>query len=122
MTEFAFRPEHRLKHRNEFRRVFDRRSSVADNTLIIYGCENDRNVARLGLSVSRKVGNAVVRNRWKRAIREAFRLNQQQIAPGIDFVIIPRRGVDPKLNEISESLLQLTRRVKKKLARRKNCH
>lgn len=120
MKEFSYRPEHRLKHRNEFRRVFDRRSSVADDTLIIYGCENQQGTSRLGLSVSRKVGNAVVRNRWKRAIREAFRLNRTQMATGIDFVVIPRRGIEPKSGKISDSLIQLSKRVAKKLARRRN--
>ena len=120
MNDFSFRPSHRLKHRNEFRRVFNSRSSVADETLIVYGCENDQATARLGLSVSRKVGNAVVRNRWKRTIREGFRLSKNSITAGIDLVVIPRKGVEPNLSRIADSLIRLSKRVEKKLMRRRN--
>ena len=107
----------RLTDSSEFRRVFDNRLSVADDVLVIYGLKTDRRFARLGLSVSRKVGNAVVRNRWKRRIREAFRHHQQEI-PGWDLVVIPRRGAICDAKQIAKSLQALSRRLDRKHRRR----
>ena len=63
---FLFRPAEHLRLPSDFKRVYDRRCSVSNQWLIIYGCLNALGHARLGLSVSRKVGNAVARNRFKR--------------------------------------------------------
>lgn len=111
----SFRPEQRLRGGGEFQRVYRRKRSVSDDVLIVYGCENERPHPRLGLSVSRKVGNAVVRNRWKRLIREAFRLSQVKLPVGIDLVVLPRPGVTPQLKPIQDSLVDAGRRLARKL-------
>ncbi len=113
-----FRPEQRLHNSDDFNRVYRQRTSVADGVLIVYGCRNDVSWPRLGLSVSRRVGNAVVRNRWKRLIREAFRLNASELPRGVDFVVHPRPGVRPRLETVSHSLLRLAARVQRKLGDR----
>jgi len=118
MTDRRFRPEHRLRHSNDFNRVYRQRTSVADGVLIVYGCHSDVPWPRLGLSVSRRVGNAVVRNRWKRLIREAFRLHASQLPAGVDFAVHPRAGVQPRLETVSDSLVQLAARVQRKLGER----
>ncbi len=105
----------RLLRGGQFQKVYRRRRSVSDRILIVHGCENDLEHARLGLSVSKRVGNAVVRNRWKRAIREAFRLIQAETSPGIDLVISPRRGATPDALMIRRSLKSLTQRLACKL-------
>ena len=71
----------------------------------------------MGLSVSRKVGGAVVRNRWKRLLREAFRLTRPQLPAGIDLIVIPRAGTEPTLAALMESLVRLAGRLERKLER-----
>ncbi len=105
----------RLSRRNDFRRAFRLRCSAGDPTLLVFAHPNDLGLARLGLSVSRKVGPAVFRNRWKRRIRDAFRLHRGEIPAGIDLVVIPRAQVEPELGRIEESLVRLAGRLGKRL-------
>src|ERR1700693_2379995 len=97
MSSFRFRKQDRLARPAEFRRVFDRRCSVSNAWLIVYGVPNDLDRCRLGLSVSRKVGPAVHRNRLRRLYREAFRLSRAAMPAGLDLVLIPRSIVEPRL-------------------------
>jgi len=60
------------------------------------GCENGAEGFRLGLTVSRKVGRAVWRNRVRRVLREFFRLHQAMIGKPLDIVVVPKRNLDPK--------------------------
>lgn len=123
--DLRFRKHQHILRGVDFRAVFDRRASVADNILVVYGTFNQRNYSRLGLSVSRKVGNAVVRNWWKRRIRESFRLGQHTLPIGIDLVVIPRARIRPgfqaiKFQAIDQSLRELSARVDRKLKRTSN--
>ncbi len=117
MTQrLLFPPTHRLKSPEDFKRVYDRKRSVSDANLIVYACENAFPHGRLGVSVSKKVGGAIVRNRFKRLFREAFRLLQHELPPGIDYVLIPKLPArDLGLEPIRESLLALAVQVSKKL-------
>lgn len=90
-----FRPHERIKDPADFRRAFDRKRSVSDSVLIVYGAENGLDHARLGVSVSRKrVRKANDRNALKRLIREAFRLSKAELPAGVDLIVLPR---GPKL-------------------------
>lgn len=105
-TRLTFPKQLRLLRGSEFDAVFGAKCSVADGVLIVYAAPNGRGHARLGLVVSRKVGNAVRRNRWKRVLREAFRLWQHE-APPLDFVCLPRMRSEPTLDAVSGSLRRL---------------
>jgi ribonuclease P protein component len=110
----TFPPSRRLKTPAEFDRCYKRRRSASDTVLIVYACENALDHPRLGCSVSKKVGNAVVRNRYKRLFREAFRLAQHDLPP-VDLVLIPRPGGEPTLAAVRESLVKLARQAAGKL-------
>lgn len=112
-----FLPTHHIRAGQDFRRAFDRRCRSGDGWLTVIGCENGLGHPRLGLVVSRKLGKATVRNRWKRLLREAFRLTQDRLPVGVDLVVIPRPGVEPELALLLESLSRLAQQVARKLAR-----
>lgn len=117
MDGLRFLSKHHIRSQADFRRAYKRRAAASDGRLLIFGHRNGLDHPRLGLSVSRKVGGAVMRNRWKRLLREAFRLNRRQLPEGVDLVVIPRQGVEPRLAELSESLPRLAARVASKLKR-----
>jgi ribonuclease P protein component len=112
---FAFRPHEHLRRPSDFRRVYDRRCSASDNWLIVYACPNGLAYLRLGLSVSRKFGGAVQRNRLRRLYREAFRLTRQEMPTGLDIVLIPRKPEQPTLENLKKSLPRLVRHAGRKV-------
>ncbi|MDG1874601.1 MAG: ribonuclease P protein component [Mariniblastus sp.] len=110
-----FPKELRLRRQADFDAVYQNGAFVADDVLVLKACRNQLGVTRLGLAVSRKVGNAVVRNRWKRLIREAFRTQRSELPVGMDFVIRPRKGAKCDHDTIRQSIKKLAQRVSKKL-------
>jgi ribonuclease P protein component len=104
----------RLLRASEFERVFAARSSAVDSSIALYGAVNELGYPRLGLVVSRRIGGAPQRNRWKRLLREAFRLTQSQMPP-LDLVCVVRAEIPRPLGELKESLLQHVTRIEHKL-------
>lgn len=117
MTSERFPARYRLKKRADFARVYGRRVSASDSWLLVFASDNRLAHPRLGLSVSRKVGGAVVRNRWKRLLREAFRLARAELPTGVDLIVIPRSAAEPELQSLTKSLVRLAGRAAEKLAR-----
>lgn len=74
----------------EFQRLYRRGRSAVRHTIVVYAAKNRRNDVRLGITAGKKVGNAVLRNRAKRRIRELFRATQPQIERGADICIVAR--------------------------------
>jgi len=117
MGKYAFPAKYRIRRGADFQRAYGKRCAVSDGNLLIFGCENGLPYPRLGLSVSKRLGKAVVRNRWKRILREAFRLHRERLPVGIDLVIVPRESGTPDLDRAAASLRRLAPRLAKKLGR-----
>jgi ribonuclease P protein component len=109
--QHAFPPTHRLLKSDEFQRVRRGRCRVRTPTLMVGYLANSVGHLRLGLVVSRKVGNAVVRNRVKRKLREAFRHLSVDTA-SLDLVVIARpRAVRREFHELASELHSAVRRI-----------
>ena len=83
-----------LKENHIFRRLYRKGSTAADSRLAIYVRRNGRPGNRLGLTVSTKVGHAVVRNRLRRRLGEICRLHEHQLVRGVDLVVVARVRAD----------------------------
>ena len=97
-----------LKKNEDFKKVYNKRNSYANRELIMYISKNGTDTKRLGVSVSKKVGNSIVRHRLARLVREAFRLNTDHIPDGIDVVVVVKAGLKDKgYTEFSNSIIHL---------------
>ena len=100
-----------LKLNHIFRRLY-RSNGQADSCLVLYARKNHTGTNRVGITVSKKLGKAVVRNRVRRRIREAYRLNEEKFLPGWDIVIVARsRAVSVSFRKLTQSLLALSEKA-----------
>ena len=85
-----------LKKNSDFKNVYTHGKSYANKYLVMYVLENDLGKNRIGISVSKKVGNSVVRHRLTRLIRESYRLKEEKFQCGYDIIVIARVGAKGK--------------------------
>lgn len=114
-TGNTFGVESKVKHRGDFDRVFKRGKVAADGVLVMHAVKRQSaGRTRLGLSISKRVGSAPVRNRWKRLIREAFRTQQVRLPQSMDLIVRPKRGAQPDYQEIRRSVVRLANKLERK--------
>ena len=119
MVTVSVDKKHRLTRSADFQRVYRQGKSVAGRYLVLYYFNRSPGtggVPRLGLSVSKKVGGAVIRNKVKRTLKEAFRPVQDRVAPDYDYVIIARPGLaeyieKSQMEAVTGAMAELFRRA-----------
>ena len=84
----------RVKREKDFSAIFRDGTSFANRKFVVYQLENQKSHFRVGLSVSKKLGNAVTRNQIKRRIRHILLSVREHLADNVDFVVIARKGVE----------------------------
>lgn len=100
-----------LKLNHIFRRLYHT-AGYADSFLVLYARKNRTQANRVGITVSKKLGHAVVRNRTRRRLREVYRLNESRFVPGWDVVVVARsRAVDASFDQLTGSYLSLAARA-----------
>ena len=100
-----------LKKNSDFQQVYRHGTSYSNRYLVMYVLENQYMKNRLGISVSKKVGNSVVRHRVTRLIRESYRLNELLFKKSLDIVVIARPSAKEKsYQEIESALLHLAKK------------
>ena len=97
-----------LKKNRDFQNVYKKGKSYANRYLVMYVLENDTDRNRLGISVSKKVGNSVIRHHVTRLIRESYRLQEDMFNSGLDIVVIARTTArKASYHEVESALLHL---------------
>ena len=97
-----------IKKNSDFQNVYNKGKSYANKQLVMYVLDNNMKNSRIGISVSKKVGNSIVRHRITRLIRECYRLNEDKLERNIDIVVVVRiQAKEAGFNEIMKSYLHL---------------
>jgi ribonuclease P protein component len=117
VRRLSFRKNQHLRSGADFARVYALRCVARGAHLTVFAAPNQSDSLRLGLSVSKKHGNAVLRNRLKRLLREAFRLSRHELPAGLDLVLVPVDARDTKLEEFQAALVKAVQKLARKLAR-----
>ncbi|HUG94174.1 MAG TPA: ribonuclease P protein component [Planctomycetaceae bacterium] len=119
MTSYPLPRSRRIRSASDFERVYNQRQRAGDQHLLIFAAANGLDLPRLGLSVSKKHGNAVRRARLKRLLREAFRLSQHDLprgrGQGLDLILIPRENSGAGRDDYRCSLVRLARRLAQRI-------
>ena len=99
----------------DFDRVFKEGVVASDSVLVMHAVRGKHAWTRIGLSISKRVGNSPIRNRWKRLIRESFRRQKSELPIGIDMVVRPKRGAVLDYELVFKSVLKLAMQLDRKL-------
>ena len=99
-----------LKKNRDFQNVYKKGKSYANRYFVMYVLKNETEINRLGISVSKKVGNSVIRHHLTRLVRESYRLHEDMFNSGLDIVVIARSTAkDISYHEVESALLHLGR-------------
>jgi len=115
VRRLSFRKQQRLRRGADFARVYALRCAARSRHLTVFAAPNPDGQLRVGFSVSRKHGNAVLRNRIKRLMREAFRLSRHELPGGLDLVLVPVEARDATLTEFREALVRAVQKLVRRL-------
>lgn len=100
-----------LKKNEDFRRCYRKGKSCANRYLVLYVCGNGTDHNRIGISVSKKVGNSVVRHRICRLVRESYRLQEDRFSSGLDLAVVARTAAnEAEFADIRDALMDLAGR------------
>lgn len=123
-----FPKSRRIVRSDRFTILLRRGSCAADGTLVVFALRQEPKAqdasadasdfpSRMGVTIPKKTGNAVVRNRWKRLIRESFRTQSDRIPRGYDFIVRPKKGASPDWNAIQAAIPRLMKKAASRLAK-----
>lgn len=114
-----FRKAERLRKRPQFLRARRQGRRGGGRWVVVYAVPNDVGYPRLGVTASRRVGNAVRRNHWKRRLRDIFRRHKSRFGPGLDVVIIVKSGKGvPSYDQLRDDIFRALGRARADLERR----
>ena len=100
-----------LKHNHIFQRLYHT-SGYANGLLVLYARKNKGDTNRVGITVSKKLGKAHIRNRMRRRLREVYRLNEEKFLPGWDIVVVARtKAVFADFDTLTRAYLQLAEKA-----------
>ncbi|MGI9468021.1 MAG: ribonuclease P protein component [Rubripirellula sp.] len=113
---YSFGKTQRVTRSGDFTKIIRLGTCVADGTLVLFALSREAGdeAMRIGITIPKKTGNAVVRNRWKRLIRESFRQQQAILPAGYEFIVRPKRGASPNWIAIQKSIPRLARKAAKR--------
>ena len=100
-----------LKLNHIFRRLYHT-NGQANGCLVLYARKNRTSTNRVGITVGKKLGHAVVRNRVRRRLREVYRLNEEKFLPGYDIVVVARtKAIDAPFSQLTKAYLALAQKA-----------
>ena len=102
--------KYRLRKNSEFRYVYDKGKSYANKYIVMFYIKNDLDYNRIGFATTKKLGNSVIRSKFKRRMKESYRLNETKFKQGYDIIFLSRANAkDISYKEIESALLHLAR-------------
>ena len=114
MSNYTYTKTDRLRKRTEYLHVSQQGKKVQNQHFLAYYSPNNENASRLGITVTKRIGNAVTRNRIKRTVREYFRLNQKEAQPYLDVNVIAKKHAgELKSETIFRSLTDLFEKIER---------
>ncbi len=114
MSRSRFPQAARIKASGDFGEILQSGAFAGDDVLIVHLRRSTLPRSRIGITIPKKTGNAVVRNRWKRWLRESFRLHQNELPTGFDIIVRPKRGAVGSWESVRRSLIKSAQRAAKR--------